>query len=143
MNFKKQIRENNFGFQIIPMIDILFLLLIFFITTSIYAQWETKTSIKVPTSKTGKYIPRYPGEVIINIDAEGRIYMNLVQYSMERFTQLLTELSKTYPDQPVVIRADRSTKYESVIAVLDLCKSVDIANIAFATLPPMEPQKNK
>ncbi len=127
-------RETGVGFQIVPMIDIMFLLLIFFIAASIYAQWETKIEIKVPTAKTGEYASRFPGEVIINIDTQGSITMNFVSYSPERLEVVLAELAKTYADQPVIIRADSKTPYEFVIKVLDICRNVDISNISFATL---------
>ncbi len=143
MNFKKHVRETGLGFQIAPMIDIVFLLLIFFITASIYAQWESKMGIKVPTTKSGQYEVRMPGEVIINIDPAGRISMNLIEYSPERLSKLLGELAATYPDQPVIIRADRATPYEHVIMVLDICRSVDISSISFATVPQQEPASNQ
>lgn len=135
MNFRKRIPENNVGFQMAPMIDIIFLLLIFFIAASVYAQWESKIGIEIPTSKTGENHPRLPGEIIINVETDGRIFLNSVQYSPKRLTELLSQLAKLYPDQPVVIRADRATRYESIILVLDMCKSVDIGNVSFATLP--------
>lgn len=127
-------KDTGVGFQIVPMIDIMFLLLIFFIAASIYAQWETKMEIKVPTAKTGDYATRFPGEVIINVDNQGHISMNFVEYSPDRLEAILAELAKTYADQPVIIRADRKTPYEFVIKVLDICRNVDIANISFATL---------
>ena len=135
MNFRKTIREDNIGFQIAPMIDIVFLILIFFISASIYAQWESKIGIKVPTAKSGDNPPRYPGEVIINIAADGKIFLNSVEYSFQRLSATLPELAKMYPDQPVTIRADRETRYENVIMVLDLCRKMDIGNISFATMP--------
>ncbi|MEM4248525.1 MAG: biopolymer transporter ExbD [Candidatus Nanoarchaeia archaeon] len=133
MNFKKNIRDNSTGFQMAPMVDILFLLLIFFITASIYAQWESKVEIKVPTAQTGEFLPRFPGEIIINIDKDGRIQVNMLEYSYERMRELLAELAKTYPEQPVIIRADIKTPYEYIIKTLDICRTADITNISFAT----------
>ena len=135
MNFKKHCRERGIGFQIAPMVDIAFLILLFFISSSIYAEWESKIGIKVPTAKSGENPPRYPGEVTINIAADGKIFLNSVEYSFQRLSSTLPELAEMYPDQPVTIRADRETRYENVIMVLDLCRTVDIGNISFATLP--------
>ena len=134
MDFRKNIKENSMGFQIAPMIDIVFLILIFFISASIYAQWESKIGIKVPTARSGEHPPRYPGEIIINISGDGRLFINSVEYTFDRLSTTLPELAKMYPDQPVTIRADRATQYENVIAVLDLCRTSDITNISFATL---------
>ena len=135
MNFRKKINHTTNGFQIAPLLDIVFLILIWFISASIYAKWETKISVKVPTAKSGKYSKRMPGEVILNITQEGKIYMNSVQVSKERLKKLLEELTKIFPYQPVVIRADKKTPYEYTIDVLDTCKEAGISVISFATVP--------
>jgi len=136
MNFRKQLAEKNVGFQMAPMVDIVFLLLVCFIASAVYSQWESKLEIKVPTAESGKQSARFPGEAIINIDAEGHIFLNSIEYTPARLAKLLAQLAKTYPDQPIVIRGDRTTRYDAIITVLDICRQVDIANISFATLPP-------
>ncbi len=136
MDFRKNIREDSAGFQMAPMVDIVFLLLIFFITASIYAQWETKMDIKVPTARTGEHSPRFPGEIIINIAKDGRVHVNMMEYSKERLGEMLSKLSETYPDQPVIIRADLETPYQELISVLDMCRMSDVCNISFATAVP-------
>ena len=117
-----------------PLMDIVFLILIWFISASIYAKWETKITVKVPTAKTGKYSKRFPGEVILNITKDGKIYMNSIQVSNQRLMKLLKELTKVFPYQPVVIRADKKTPYEYTINVLDICKESGINIISFATV---------
>lgn len=135
MNFRKKMDdEASLGFQMAPMVDIVFLLLIFFIAAAVYSQWEQKLEIKVPTSVTARERPRFPGEAIINIDKQGRFFLNSVEYSPKRLTYLLGELAKTYPDQPVVIRADKETDCKYLIQVIDICAQTDIANISFATV---------
>ncbi len=135
MNFKKHCRETGIGFQIAPMVDIAFLILLFFISASIYAEWELKLGISIPTSKSGEMAPKSNLEIVINLDAEGRIYLSSIEYSPDRLSTILGEQAKMYPGQPVVIRADRHTPYGKVIIVLDICKNVDIGNVSFATLP--------
>ena len=135
MNFRKNINTNNPGFQMAPMVDIMFLLLIFFMVATIYAQWETKIGINVPTADTGAQTGRTPGEVIINLDKEGKISINSVEMESERLHKLLTQIAQTFKGQPVIIRADEKTEYEDVIKVLDICRKVEIWNISFATLP--------
>ena len=139
MNFRKDINERQVGFQMAPMVDIIFLLLIFFIAAAVYSQWESKLEIKVPTADSGLDRARYPGEAIINIDRNGKFFLNSVEYSPERLQNLLARLSKTYPDQPVVIRPDRKTDCRYLIQVIDICAKTDIANLSFATVK----QENK
>ena len=142
MNFRKEREIQSTGFQMAPMIDIIFLLLIFFIAAAVYSQWESKLEIKVPTSETAKHRPRFPGEAIINIDKNGKFFLNSIEFSPERLKKVLAQLSRTYPDQPVVIRADKQTQCKYMIKLLDICAETDIANISFAAMNP-EDEKNK
>ncbi|MDD4873142.1 MAG: biopolymer transporter ExbD, partial [Kiritimatiellae bacterium] len=67
MNFKTKYKPDPVGFQVVPMIDILFLLLCFFLVSQVYSQWEQEIDIKLPTAQTGNIPQRLPGEIIINI----------------------------------------------------------------------------
>ena len=134
MNFRKGINEQSIGFQMAPMVDIIFLLLIFFIAAAVYSQWESKLEIKVPAADSGLNRARYPGEAIVNIDKDGRFFLNSVEYSPERLENLLSRLASTYPDQPVVIRPDRATDCKYLIQVIDICAKTDISNLSFATV---------
>ena len=134
MNFRKETNEQGLGFQMAPMVDIIFLLLIFFIAAAVYSQWESKLEIKVPTADTAIDRPRYPGEAIINIDKNGKFFLNSMEFSAERLTKMLQQLAATYPDQPVVIRADQDTDCKYLIQVIDICAKTNIANLSFATI---------
>ena len=134
MNFRKRVAAQQLGFQMAPMIDIVFLLLIFFMTATFLAQWETKVGITVPTADTGVRSGRGYAEIIINLDENGEIIVNNVTMTPARLETLLRQVADEFRDQPVIIRADAATRHEKVIGVLDICRKVDIWNVAFATL---------
>ena len=133
MNFRGKTKPPNAGFQLAPMIDIMFLLLCFFIAAQIYAQWESEIDIKLPTAATGEIPDRLPAEIIINVRQDGVTVVNQRQLKQEGLSDLLTRIVAIYPGQPVLIRADKRTAYEHVIGILDLCRQVDIWNVSFAT----------
>lgn len=133
MNFRSKNKPVNTGFQLAPMIDIMFLLLCFFIAAQIYAQWESEIDIKLPTAETGEAPSRLPTEIIVNVRQDGTTVVNQRQLAAEELAQLLGRIVKLYPGQPVLIRADKKTDYQYVIGVLDICRKVDIWNISFAT----------
>ncbi len=133
MNFRGKTKPVSVGFQLAPMIDIMFLLLCFFIAAQIYAQWESEIDIKLPTAKTGEVPDRLPAEIIINVRESGEIVVNQRLLNPSGLNDLLERIVAIYPGQPVLIRADKRTDYEHVIGVLDLCRQVDIWNISFAT----------
>jgi len=133
MNFRSKDKAQELGFQIAPMIDVIFLLLCFFVATQIFSQWETEIDIKLPTAQTGKIPDRLPGEVIINILNDGTAVVSGQVLDEANLSSLLGRIVALWPGQPVLIRADLSTAYQHVIRVLDLCRQADIWNISFAT----------
>jgi biopolymer transport protein ExbD len=136
VNFRKQAVPEPGAFQIAPMVDIVFLLLIFFLVTWNFARQETELDVKVPTAQEGKESRRTVGEVIINVRADGTIIMNRRELSADDLTATLRKISELYPDQAVVLRGDESADYRHIVAVLDICRAANIWNVAFATGRP-------
>ena len=120
--------------QIAPLIDIVFLTLIFFMVLSIFQQLESEISISVPKAKESKEIVRSPGEIIINIMKDGAVIVNQKRLGYEELEEMLKRISTLFPNQPVIIRADEKTYHKFVVKVLDACASADIWNVSFATL---------
>ena len=137
MNFQKKAPfPANPGFPLTPMIDVVFLLLCFFVTSQIFAQWETEIDVALPTAATGDVPQRLPGEVIINVRADGAAVVNGQVLDDARLRTMMDRLVELFPGQPVLLRADKATAYEHVVRVLDTCRQADIWNISFATLAP-------
>lgn len=132
MNFRGKYKPDPIGFQVVPMIDILFLLLCFFVTSQIYSQWEAEIDVTLPTASTARVEQRLPGEIILNVLKDGSTSVNGRRLNDKELADLMNRLVALFPGQPVLIRADRQTAYEHVIRVLDLCRRADIWNISFA-----------
>ena len=122
-----------------PMIDVVFLLLCFFVTSQLYAQWETEIDITLPTARTGQLPQRLPGEIIINLHEDGTTIVNGRDLPPDQLGAMLVNIAGLFPGQPVLLRADKKTDYDHVIRVLDLCRQADIWNISFATGVPDQP----
>lgn len=133
MNFRKNRRGMLPSFQMTSMMDIIFLMLFFFITTSIFSQWEYEVTISLPSAKSGKVPDRLPGEIIINIAKDGRVSVNQQDLTLEALKGRLDRLARYFPGQPVVLRADKETRYEALIKVVDTCRMADIWNFSMAT----------
>ena len=116
-----------------PLIDIVFITLIFYMTLSIFYQLDTELSITVPKAQEAKEVVRSPGEIIINVDKAGVVVINQKELSQAELETMLKRISTLYPNQSVIIRADRKTYHESVVKVLDACAKANIWNIAFST----------
>lgn len=133
MNFRSKGRLAPVGFQLIPMLDIVFNLLFFFVVSQVYSQWETEIDIALPTARTSQSPQRLPGEIIVNIDRDGATIVNGRTMAEDALGDLLKQVAQLFPGQPVLIRADKATAYEHIIRVLDNCRLADIWNISFAT----------
>ena len=133
MNFRKNRRGVLPSFQMTSMMDIIFLLLFFFITTSVLSQWEYEINISLPSAQSGKVPDRLPGEIIINITQDGRVSVNQQDLTLDALKTRLDRLARYFPGQPVVLRADKATRYEDLIKVVDTCRKADIWNFSMAT----------
>ena len=133
MNFRKSKLGELPTLQMTSMMDIIFLMLLFFITTSVFSQWEYEINITLPTAQSGKVPDRLPGEIIINIAQDGRVSVNQKDLTLDALKTRLDRLARYFPGQPVVLRADKETKYEHLIKVIDTCRKADIWNFSMAT----------
>ena len=120
-------------FQFTAMIDVVFLLLCFFVTTSVFSQWEMEVDVVLPSAQSSQMPDRLPGEVIVNLSKDGAITINQRRYTAEELRDRLSRLAKLFPGQPVIIRADKESLTEQLIGVVDVCRTADIWNISFAT----------
>lgn len=132
MNFRKN-RGELPQFQMTAMMDVIFLLLCFFITSTVFSQWETEVDLTLPTSKTGKMPDRLPGEVIINLAADGTISVNQQALDSAALQTMLSRVVRYFPGQPVILRCDKSVNYEQLMGLIDACREADIWNFSFAT----------
>ena len=115
------------------MLDVIFLLLCFFVTVSVFSQWESEISIKLPNAKTAEAPERLPGEIIVNLAKDGAISVNSVSLTLEDLGARLAKVAKFYPGQPVIIRADKDVRYEALVKLIDTCRASDIWNFSLAT----------
>ena len=126
--------------QLAPMIDIVFLLLIFFIVTWQYTRSETELSVSVPTAEEGVQKDRSRGEIIINILADGSIKVEGGGVNLLQLRDKLTAVAKQFKNQPVRIRGDGNVNYQRIVEVIDTCQKSGIWNISFATQRPEPPK---
>jgi biopolymer transport protein ExbD len=124
------------GMQLAPMIDIVFLLLIFFIVTWQFSRSETELNVSVPTAEEGSELNRPKGEIIINVLADNAIRVEGVTVDLNQLQDKLAAIARQFENQPVRIRGDGKVAYQRIVEVIDTCQKAGIWNISFATQRP-------
>ena len=127
--------EENEGVPVAPLIDIVFLTLVFFMVTSVYATLESEVDITLPTADTAVIDDRAQGEIYINLRDDGRIILNRREVELDELQDILNRVATYFHGGAVIIRGDRDANLGMAIAILDSCRKADIQNVSFAALP--------
>ena len=133
MKFTRKNRSRAPQLALTSMLDVIFLLLCFFVTVSVFSQWESEITIKLPSASTAEEPDRLPGEIIVNLDKGGKVTVNGKVLGLDDLRERLAKVAKFYPDQAVIIRADKDVRYELLVGVIDTCRAANVWNFSFAT----------
>ena len=137
MNFYRH-RKDPIDINITPMIDVVFLLLIFFMVTTTFNR-ETELKVSLPEAQGTEKSEQKVLE--ITIDAKGVYFVNKKEVINTKFETLKKAISKASEDVkgiPIVINADAKTPHQSVISALDAAGQLGLVHISFATKSPPE-----
>jgi biopolymer transport protein ExbD len=133
MKFRQRAAPHITGFQIAPMVDILLVLLVFFIVTWSFARKELELDVKVPTAQNAKESNPVVNQTVLNIRYDGTVVWNRKEVSQPELLSRLRELAGEFPDFAIIVRGDERTPYRYLVNVLDICRDANIWNVAFAT----------
>jgi biopolymer transport protein ExbD len=133
MRFRTRPQPNVLGFQIAPMVDVLLVLLCFFIVTRTYARRENELDVRLPTAQNAQETNPALNQHVLNVKADGAVVWNRKAVSKDELTERLTELASLFPDYAIIVRADRQTPWDYVHAVIDIVQGAGIWNVAFAS----------
>lgn len=133
MNLRSRAMPQHPGIQLAPLVDVLLLLLIFFLMTWNAARNENELDVKVPKASAAKEKMAPIGDVIVNVKADGNVVVNRRSLSGPELTELLKGLVQLSAEQAVVIRGDEAGAYKNIVNVLNICSEAGVTNVAFAT----------
>jgi biopolymer transport protein ExbD len=133
MNLRGRAQLHHPGIQLAPLVDVLLLLLIFFLMTWNAARNENELDVKVPKASAAKEKTAPIGDVVVNVKADGNVVVNRRTLTAAELSELLKGLVQLNSEQAVVIRGDEAGAYKNVVGVLNICSEAGITNVAFAT----------
>lgn len=117
-----------------PMIDMVFLLIIFFMVGSHFSEEERQFDVKLPTVSVAQPLTSPPDELVVNVYEDGRLLLGDKPRSREQLQTDLTEAVRRYEDQAVVIRGAGEGKYQAVVDVMATCHMAGVKHISVATV---------
>lgn len=117
-----------------PLIDIVFLLLIYFLLTTNFMV-EEGVNIKLPEAKASA--PQIEEEIIVYIVRDGRVLLRNEEISLPRLFDALQEMIGENPEKVVLVKADRSVTVDMVVKVMDIAKAAGAGRLVLATEKPL------
>lgn len=118
--------EARVSIELTPLIDMVFLLLIFFLVATTFHQEEREMQIALPAAKAAGPISANLREIVINVDEGGQIIVGGRAVTPEELREMIAQRVAVNPEQKVAVRGDRHTAYANVVRVLDVCKAAGI-----------------
>ena len=126
----KSLPEDDFPMT--PMIDMVFLLLVFFMTVSTLAQADRKVKLDLPESASSKVPENMSNRGTISLDVEGRIFIGQQPQTLNQMQISIKEFMASNPDLRIHLRADRATPYEAIKKVLRACAEAGAHEVIYA-----------
>ena len=131
--------DESQGVRIAPLIDVVFLLLIFFLVATTFYEIEKDITIRLAAATEGDERERNPDLVVVNISEAGVVVVNQRVVSLPDLAGLLRDAHTRNPRVAAILRCDRRARHADFVKVLDLCEKTHIAQVAVATLETGEP----
>lgn len=130
MSVRRHSNDNDdIGLDMTPMLDIVFIMLIFFIVSTSFVR-EAGISVNAPSAETAEQ--QDSANIFIAINADGAVWIDRRQVDIRTVRAIVARLHASNPDGSVVIQADRQASTEQLMQVMDQVRLAGISNIALA-----------
>jgi biopolymer transport protein ExbD len=115
-----------------PMVDVVLLLIIFFMVGTQFTEVEHQYDIQLPTVSDAQPLTAMPDELVVNVRRDGEVFLGERNVSLADLERELREAQARFARQAVVVRGDGVGPYQNVMTVLDVCRRARIVNIQLA-----------
>jgi biopolymer transport protein ExbD len=135
MNLRPDRRDERVDVNLTPLIDVVFLLLIFFMVSTTFDR-HARLKVELPEA-SAKKTQQQQQSIILSIDAKGNYFINDRQLVNTRLETLKAALQKTVADQKdvsLVLRADANTPHQSVVRAMDAASQLGLTRLSIATI---------
>ena len=134
MRVSDEAEDEEFAFNLAPMIDVVFLLLIFFMVATTFIEREEEFGLELPRATSGEEPIREVEELVISVMEDGRILLNGDEFSGNELRNQLEIAARQDAQRQVTIRGDRNVRHEQIVTVLDACSQAGLRNLGLRAL---------
>ena len=131
MNDFLDFEEDNSQINILPMIDIIFVILSFFIVSSLYLVKLETIPVNLPSAETSTQ--EKDSLIIVTLNLENNVFIDEKFIDISRLENEIRSKLKTSKNKKVILRADKGLKYGKVISVLDILRKIENIKIGVST----------
>jgi biopolymer transport protein ExbD len=115
-----------------PMIDIVFLLIIFFMVGTKFVEMERKIAVQVPAVRDAQTLTPAPEKRTINVYRDGQISLDRQPVTLDQLTAELAAARQQYADLGVIVRGDAEGAFQNVASVLNACRQAGVAEMGIS-----------
>ena len=130
MNLQSFRMKTKPEFMIIPMIDIIFFLLVFFMMNSLQTVAQKELSVQLPQATSASAPAQLP--VVFTLDAEGHITIDNNPMSIDQAEAMIKQRIQENPNASVILQADKRAAHGQVVAIMDMLKQSGVKRLAIA-----------
>ena len=117
-----------------PMIDVVFLLLIFFMVATTFSEQEKQMDLDLPSAESGKVAAPETEDIEVYIMRDGNLQIEGEIVNHDRMVEIFARASRENPETPVTIRGDRVAQLQVVTDVMDACRVSGLRDIGITTV---------
>ena len=121
----------NYQINILPMIDIIFVILSFFIISSLFLVKLETIPVNLPNAESSNI--EKDSVIIVSIDLENKIYIDKKLINLSSLENVIKSKIENNSSKKVVLRADKELKYGKVISILDILRKIENIKIGVST----------
>jgi biopolymer transport protein ExbD len=128
----KTTRDDAASVNLTPMIDIVFLLIIFFMVGTKFTELERKIGLQVPQVNNVGALTTAPERKVVSVYRDGTITLDRQEVSAEQLTERLRVARDEYADLGILVRGDADGRLQTVAAVLNACAQAGISKMGIS-----------
>jgi biopolymer transport protein ExbD len=122
--------------EIIPMIDTILMLLVFYMSFSTFSKRERRFNARLPVVASTSTPAQMPLDIVLHVKDQNNIVVNgATTYDIPGLRDAMMQLTAVGQDTTIIIEADPSSSYQDVVSALDVCAQAHLTKVALRPLP--------